>query len=397
MKQSFTGEGLEVGGGLTRRSFQRALAGLALASPALGHTQVDRPAASARTGLVYVGTDGHGLRAMRFDADAGHMAMLGVVADLPRPRWVLPHPHLPMVYVAVDGPGQEGRVLACAVDHSSAALTPISEVAAGGAGTTHLALDVSSATLFAANFGGGSASSVAVLPDGRLGARVSTVQATGSGPHRRQASPHAHGVSVDPSGRFVLVPDLGADRVFVHGFDRRTQTLTPEDVATPRAWVAPAGSGPRRAVFGGDGQFVYVLCELTAELHCLRWDRRYGRLTSVRSWAISSPGFQGVKSASELVLSRDGRFLYVADRGEGALLVYGVLPDTGELVPVQRLHSGGEAPWAFDMHPSGRWLLVAHQRSDRLNLFAIDAVSGHLTDSGQAIGSPGPVSVCFVF
>jgi len=41
-------------------------------------------------------------------------------------------------------------------------------------------------------------------------------QHTGKGPNtERQEAPHAHCILPDPSNRFALAADLGADRVFV--------------------------------------------------------------------------------------------------------------------------------------------------------------------------------------
>jgi 6-phosphogluconolactonase len=251
-------------------------------------------------------------------------------------------------------------------------------------------------TLLAANFGAGSISSIAINADGSLGALVSTIQAAGSGPHKRQAGPHAHGAVVDPSGRFALVSDLGADRVFVDGFDRATHALSPADPAHPRAFAAPAGSGPHRAVFGADGRFVYLFNELSAELLTLRWDARGGQLALVQSLQTSSAEFKGVKSGSELALGRDGRFAYVENRGENALVVYRVDPVSGELAFVQRIACGGEKPWSFAIDGSGRWMLVANQQSNRVSLLRIDPASGLLADTGQAVEAPAPLSVAFV-
>lgn len=340
--------------------------------------------------LAYVGTDGTGLRALRFDSCAGRLASLGVVADVAKPRWTTPHPRLPVLYAALDS----GRVAAFAVDRASGALTVLNEAPAGGAGTTHLLLDAPSQTLLAANFGAGSVSTLAVQPDGRVGPAISTRQASGSGPHRRQASPHAHGSAVDPGGRYVLVPDLGADRVFVYGLNRATRTLAADDAG--RSLVVPPGSGPRRALFGRDGRFAYVLNELSAELMVLAWDGAQGRLTPQQTLAVSTPGFQGVRSVSEMLLSADGRFLYVGNRGEHLLTVYRVDAASGALTLAQRLPSGGEGLWAFDLHASGRWLLVAHYRSNRVQLFAVDPLTGQLTDTGRTVESPAPVSVGFM-
>lgn len=360
---------------------------------------VDAQAEGLLTGAqaVYVGTDGRGLRALRFDAQTADMTMLGTMVDVSKPRWLVQHPSLPVVYAAIDGDGQEGSVRAYALDRASGALTLVNETPAGGAGATHLLLDAGSKTLMVANFGGGSVSSMVIRGDGSLGPRTSTIQATGSGPHRRQASPHAHGTALDPSGHYVLVADMGADRVFVYGLDRSRHALLPDEAAPPRSLSVAPGSGPRRVLFGRSGRFVYVLNELSAELLTLQWDAQAARLTLLRTQPLSSPDYQGAKSASEMMLSHDGRHLYVADRGEHTLVVFSVHPVTGELTLLQRLPSGGMAPWAFDLHRSGKWMLVANYRSDQLNLFSIDPDSGRLTDAGRALASPRPVSVAFVY
>ncbi|MDY0749139.1 lactonase family protein [Paucibacter sp. R3-3] len=370
-------------------------AALALAAGTLMGCAVHREAAEPARLLAYVGSDGAQLRVLSLEAD-GRLAAPRVVAEVPKSRWLIANPAKAVLYVAIDGGAQEGSVAAFSMDRGSGALQALNAVPAGGSGTTFLSQDAASATLLAANFGSGTASSIAVKPDGSLDAKASTVQDAGSGPHRRQAGPHAHAVTLDPSGRFALVSDMGADRVFVYGFDRARHQLVNDDAAVARAFAAPPGSGPRRAMFGASGRVVYVLNELSAELMILAWDGETGRLTPVHTQAVSSEGFTGAKSAAEIAQSRDGRFIYVADRGEGRLIVYRADPASGQLTFEQRIPSGGDGPWAFDIDPSGHWLLVANYRSNQLNLFAIDPATGRLSDTGQSVASPGPVSVAFV-
>lgn len=356
-------------------------------SPVLGVTY------AAPTGLVYVGTQAGEIRALRFDPADGRMTPIGAVAQGGAPTWTVAHPRLPVLYAVNDDKTKEGSAIAYSVDRSSGALGKINETAAGGSGTTYLALDADASTIFAANFGGGSASSIALNPDGSLGALVSTIKATGTGPHRRQASPHAHSVTVDPSGRYALVPDLGADRVFVYRFERSSSALEADDV---RALVLAPGSGPRHLVFGKDGRYAYLMNELTAKVQVLRWDAAQGRLASVQVLPLASQGFGGTRSGSALAVSADGRFLYAANRGEHELQVFRVDPESGELALVQRIPSGGQTPWGFALHPSGKWLAVAHQRSNTVNIFAVDADSGRLANAGQALEAPTPVSITFM-
>lgn len=347
------------------------------------------PAAHAE--LVYVGSQGRQIQALRFDPASGRLELIGPVAGGLRPTWTLAHPQLPILYAVDDDSGKEGTVSAFAVERASGALRKLNEAPTGGNGATHLWLDLPSHTLFAANFGGGSSASIAVLPDGSLGPLVSTLQGHGSGPHRRQASAHAHASAIAPGGHHLLVPDLGADRVFVYGYDAATRVLSPG-----LAFSAPPGSGPRHLVAGADGRFVYLLNELSADVMALGWDADAGRLSLLQTVAISSDGFAGTKSGAEIARSADGRFLYVANRGEHALLVYGIDAASGQLALLQRIGSGGETPWSFALHASGKWLLVANQRSGGVHVFGVDAASGRLSDTGISVAVATPVNLSFM-
>lgn len=351
---------------------------------------------SARTELVYVGTQKSQIDALRLDTATGKLTAIGPVAQGPKSTWVAVHPHLPILYAVDDDNAKEGSITAYAVDRGTGALTRMNAVPTGGNGSTYLGWDLPSMTLFSANYASGSVSSIAVNPDGSLGSLVSTIKETGSGPNRRQASAHAHSAAVDPSGRYALVPDLGADRVFVYGFDRVTHALSPGGESSSRSFVVPPGSGPRHLAFGMNGEFVYLLTELSADLMVLRWDASYGHLTLVQSVPTTSQDFQGVKSGAELAISGDGRFVYVENRGENALVVYSVNPESGELSLVQRTSAGGERPWGLGIDPSGKWLLVANQQSGTVNAFSIDPVSGMVSNTGQSLDEPAPVSVAFV-
>jgi 6-phosphogluconolactonase len=141
------------------------------------------------------------------------------MAEVERPTWVLMDPARPVLY-AVSEVGNAGdriaEVLSFSVRKDNASLVPLSRTSSCGGGATHLALHPAGSRLFVANFGGGQVATLSVAVDGTLGAALSVQTTYGSGPHRRQSGPHAHGVTLDPSGRFLLVPDMGADRVFVY-------------------------------------------------------------------------------------------------------------------------------------------------------------------------------------
>lgn len=348
--------------------------------------------------LVYIGMHGSKIHAARFNPHSGELTALGPVADNLRPTWSVMNPSFPVVYFneesGNDGKGQ-GGVQAWRIDRHSGALTKVSDLRAGGGGTTNLWFDRRSSTLLAVNYGGGQIVSFPVNGDGTIGPIASQVQVKGSGPHRRQANAHPHGVAIDPTGRWVVVSDLGADRIWVFPFDRKTRQIGDDDSVNSRHVVLPPGTGPRHIAFHPTGRWLYLVEELTANVSTFSWDSKNGRLIKVQTLSTDDQTYTGEKSAAEVAVSRDGRFVYISNRGENAMVVHAVDQRTGSLRQIQSISVGGALPWHFAIHRSGKWLLSANRDANQLALFSIDQRTGLLTDSGKRLESPKPVHVDF--
>ena len=99
------------------------------------------------------------------------------------------------------------------------------------------AVDQSGKFLVVANYSSGSVAVLPISPDGSLKDQQQLVPLPGEpGPHKlEQVSSHPHDIVFDPSGRFVLVPDKGLDRVFVFHFDAATGKLTPSAARSRRS------------------------------------------------------------------------------------------------------------------------------------------------------------------
>jgi 6-phosphogluconolactonase len=370
-------------------------------SPAEGRSPASRrsPADGRPTvELVYVNTwKGTQVYGAWFDTASGDLTPIGPVGEADA-DWAVTHPTLPILYVATMEVG--GVVDTFRIDRTTGALTKTGELSTGGTGlggggVSYIGIDRPSNTLLATNFEDGFTAAVPISQTGKLGAPASLAQDTGSGPNPRQAAPHPHYAEVDPTGRYALVADFGADRVFVYPFDRATRTLSTGGSAVPRAYATAPGSGPRRVAFHPNGCTLYLLSELSSDIQTLSWSPRGGLLTHRQTLALTTPDFTGTKSASDLAISADGRFVYAGDRGENSLVVFAVDPKTDLLTTLQRVPCGGVTPWAFSLHPSGRWLLVANEASNTVNVFAVDQRSGRLTDTGTSVSVPNPDSITF--
>jgi 6-phosphogluconolactonase len=285
-----------------------------------------------------------------------------------------------------------GAVSTFTLDHATNRVTKINETASRGPGPCHVAFDHTGRCAFVANYGGGSAASFSVTPGGHLSPAVSFFQYTGSGPDpARQKSPHAHRVTVSPDNRFLLVNDLGLDAIHIYRLDAGTAKLTLND---PPAWRSAAGAGPRALQFHPNGKFAYCVTEMTSTVVVLRWNAQPGVLETVQEVAMRPPDFQGVTAGDDIVIDREGRFAYAADRFDDIIVTFAISPDSGTLTLLNRTSCGGKVPRHLTLDPSGRWLLVANQASDNISVLARDPRTGQLT-AGKSVPLSKPQ--CLVF
>jgi 6-phosphogluconolactonase len=268
-------------------------------------------------------------------------------------------------------------------------LRVLNSVEAKGVGPTYISIHPTGNAAYVANYGNGSVTSFRILADGRLSDPVSHDQHTGSGPKPEQKGPHAHSAVVSPDGNYLLVNDLGADTIYIYSISPQH----PENFTPHGKWSALPGSGPRHIVFSRDGQTVYSVNELASTVDVLSWDAKAGVLAAVSSVSTLAEGFTGTSSAAEILLSPDGRYLYVSNRGEDTVAVFSV----GEkgITFLQRIGSGGKTPRYTALSPDGKWLLAANLDSANIVVFQRDAATGKLSPTGNTVTVPHPLAILF--
>src|SRR5690606_650497 len=112
-----------------------------------------------------------------------------------------------------------GGMNAYAFDNAAGTLTLLNSGAAGGRGPCYVSVDDAKQWVFSGNYGGGSLSATRLNPDGSLSDDIQVIQHEGSSVNKsRQDKPHVHAVVLSPDNRYLLVPDLGTDRVNIYRF-----------------------------------------------------------------------------------------------------------------------------------------------------------------------------------
>jgi 6-phosphogluconolactonase len=262
---------------------------------------------------------------------------------------------------------------------------------AGGSDTCYVGDDAADNCLLAANYGGGSAKSFHLNPDGTF-TESSVIQHHGSSVNSaRQAGPHPHCFVPAPRGGFALVCDLGLDKVMVYKVNPADATLTPND--PPFAAITP-GSGPRHIAFSPDGKTACVISEMACTATVFDWDGKHGKLTQRQSLSLLPPGqYKDTFTAAEIEYRPDGRFVYATVRTHNSISVLAVKGK--KLSLIQNLPCGGDFPRGMGIDPSGRWLFVGNQKSATATVFAIDKRTGMLTPTGQVLNPGDPVDIKF--
>ena len=184
---------------------------------------------------------------------------------------------------------------------------------------------------------------------------------------------------IDPSNKYVLACDLGDDVILVF-------PVTPgagDSVRVPLRVGARPGSGPRHVAFHPNGSFVYCIHEIDCTIDLYDWRMQQGqpvmrlRENSVVSTLAKGASTKG-NTASEIVISDDGRFLYACTRGEDSIAAYRI-DENGYLSEVQRVSAGGKVPRYIAFDPSRRWLVCCNQGANgNVAVFLRDAATGRL-------------------
>lgn len=327
------------------------------------------------------------------DTQTGELEMVGGAMGVVNPSFLAKHPSKPFLYAACEAEDGGGAAV-FSIDAETGSLTHVDLESSGGQGACHITVDPAGTTALVANYGGGSVASFPILDDGTLGPATSVIQHEGSSidPDRQQA-PHVHSVTVDPSGKFVVVADLGTDELRVYRLNVETGELTPHD---PPATKLHPGAGPRHFAFHPNGRAAYVINELNATVSVLRWDADAATLTEVQTISTLPPEWEGRRSTAEVVVHPNGKFLYGSNRGQDTIVIYAIGDHGLSLKSIDHVATPGAEPRNFNLDPTGRWMITCHQNSDTVQVYRVDEASGGLLPVGEPVAVPMPVCVKFV-
>ncbi len=347
-------------------------------------------AAPAPTRLwIGTGTDKTGSRGIYradWDPATGRVGEPVLAAEIPSPTFLARSSDDSHLYALSEI--AEGKVSAFRTGPANT-LSLLNSQSAEGAGPAHVALHPDGRSLYLANYGGGSITSYVVHADGSLSAPISHFQYGDAG-----KPSHAHCCTPSPDGRWLLVNDLGLDRILIYRIDAATARLTANE---PPYWSSRPKAGPRHTAFHPNRRWVYSVNELDSTVDLLAWDSANGTLQRKAEPVSTLPPDWPAHTAfcSEVIVSPDGKFVYIGNRRNATIAMLPVDQHDGSLTLKQLAPHGGKTARHITLDPTARWLLVADQDSGGIVVLSRNPRTGALSAPLQTrlIGSPQ----CLVF
>lgn len=252
-----------------------------------------------------------------------------------------------------------------------------------------------------AHYGGSAITSYKFNKNGTFATQQEFIFKTPPGPRPEQEASHVHHSVVDPSGKFIVFPDLGTDEI-------RVYTIGKDNLLTVQKSIkAPAGYGPRHATFWTAGgypvygqkpsTYLYVIHELINKVTSYRVGESNGVPTFTQVW--EGELYKGEKPAgtraAEISTSPDGQFILASNRNATIFSVPNPDPKNSTKIPsdsittfkpksdgsleiVDQAPSGGSFPRHFALNSKGDLIAVANQRSQSVDVFKRNVKTGKI-------------------
>jgi len=333
-----------------------------------------------------------GIRAFDWSPSTAELTTAGVAAKIDNVDWICLSPDRKTIFAAAEVDSFNGKPTGEVASFllQSGMLSQLSAQNSAAKGTCHCAIDHTGQTLLSADYGGGSAASFKVT-NGALSPLVWSQHYTQHGPDKdRQEAAHAHFASFSPDNRFAFINDLGGDCIHIYRLHPATAELTPHG-----EWRSEPGFGPRTLHFHPNGVTAYCMCEMASTVSVLHWNAPEGKFTTISQFPLHPDPAKAPNTGCDTVITRNGRFVYFANRGDDFLLSCKADPQTGALTAIAKSPTGGKTPRNFTLDPTERWMLVANQNSSVIGVFARDPQTGRLAEHGKSFECPTPMCILF--
>ncbi len=172
---------------------------------------------------TYTSGKSEGISVYKFNSLTGD-AVLSSSIKTSNPSFLTISPDQKFVYsVNEDKPGS---VTAFSFDKVSGKLKEINKQSSGGDHPCYITIDKTGNRVIVGNYSRGTVAVFAVKKDGSLDSAKQIIEHTGySVNNERQTAPHVHATVLSKENNFLMVPDLGIDKIMIYPFNAKNRKI----------------------------------------------------------------------------------------------------------------------------------------------------------------------------
>ncbi|ABJ57053.1 lactonase family protein [Oenococcus oeni] len=313
-------------------------------------------------------------------SDSGELKNLKNTAEIGSPTYFAVS-NAGLLY-AVDKQDQRGGVSVW--DTSTIPFKKTDEQISDGSSPAYIFVDEKRQLVFTGNYHKGLVSIYKI--DGQKLIKSDEFKNEGSGPRPEQESSHIHFTALTPDNRLVAV-DLGSDELLTFELSKDGKLSQPTRFKTEK------GFGPRHIRFSKDGNYAYLLGELSSKLSILKY--KEGKFELVKTVSTIPADWTAHNGAAAIRLSNDYKFIYNSNRGYNSIAVFKISENQENVELIQQISTEGDFPRDFNVSPDGKYLVAVNQNTNNATSYSINPENGKLTLIQKDFYLPEAVRVYF--
>ncbi|MEY3541495.1 MAG: hypothetical protein RLZZ204_307 [Bacteroidota bacterium] len=334
----------------------------------------------------YTWKDNPGIQVYTYDQQTGSTKFVRSVKH-PNASYMVSTPDQKYLYVLSEE-NQTGSVTAYAIDALTGNLQLLNKQNIIGQGPCYVSYHIPSKTVYTANYSSGSVTVFKTNADGSLQTASQHIKYTGSSINKnRQEGPHAHCAVVSPDNQYLFVSDLGTDII-----NRHKINASGSIDEKPVQFKIEAGNGPRHITFNAKGTHAYSINEMKGSVDVFAVQK--SDLKKVQTIVADTVNTKEDHGSGAIQLSPDGKWLLVSNRVTSDQVVVFYVQANGQLIKKHHVNVT-KKPRFFRFDEAGKFVLVAGQDGDQVQVFSFDSMSGKLAIQ-NTLAIPIPVCIEFI-
>lgn len=335
---------------------------------------------------------GNGIEVYETDSSTGIWSHTQTVAGLENPSYLCMDKTQTYVYAVH---GDQCTASALKINKANGTLELLNTVNIEGQNPVYLLPDKSNNFILISCLGTENIVAVHRNADGTLGSVAYNYHLPGK-EEGKNSCPHQ--IFYDKEEKYLIVSAKGG-RDITTGAKTGINVFTfnPENGFTPIYSLGGRNLDEcRHITIHPNNKFVYQVNERRNVVLSYLLDNAKGSLTPFQTSQTLPDNCADPKLilASGIDISKDGKYLYISNRGHDSVALYKIDQISGKLKPMGFVPSMGNFPRFLGVDLQSRFLYVANERSDTIVQYEIQD-NGSLVYTGQTIETGSPVCILF--